>query len=312
MNARNRLAALLAAGSLVMAIVAVTSAAPPTYGISLTKSANPASVPAGGGNVTYSVTLVATGTGFFGTVNVNDGMAACTLSAPTGDSDADTNLDPGESWVYTCTVNGVVPNTSNTATVVACHNASGACNQATQDASDSDTITVTSCGCTAPPPTASLAPPTSTPVAPTDTPVPPTDTPAPPTSTPVAPTDTPVPPTDTPAPPTDTPVPPTDTPVPPTDTPALPTGTVVPPTDTPAPPTGSSQASQAGIVTTAPTQNPTSGQEGVDVTPPTTDTNIDGAARPADKSWMLVISLGLLLASIVVATPSRTVREERE
>jgi len=113
-------------------------------------------------------------------------------------------------------------------------------------------------------------------------------------------------------PPTDTPVPPTATPVAPTDTPAPPTGTVVPPTDTPAPPTGSSQASQAGIVTSAPTQNPTSGQEGVDVTPPTTDTNIDGAARPADKSWMLVISLGLLLASIVVATPSRTVREERE
>jgi len=312
MNARNRLAALLAAGSLVMAIVAVTSAAPPTYGISLTKSANPASVPAGGGNVTYSVTLVATGTGFFGTVNVNDGMAACTLSAPTGDSDADTNLDPGESWVYTCTVNGVVPNTSNTATVAACHNGSGACNQTTHDASDSDTFTVTSCGCTAPPPTASPAPPTATPVAPTATPVAPTDTLAPPTSTPVAPTDTPVPPTSTPVAPTDTPVPPTATPVAPTDTPAPPTGTVVPPTDTPAPPTGSSQASQAGIVTSAPTQNPTSGQEGVDVTPPTTDTNIDGAARPADKSWMLVISLGLLLASIVVATPSRTVREERE
>ena len=94
MNARNRLAALLAAGALVMALVAVTSAAPPTYGVSVDKSANPANVPTGGGTVVYTVSIVATGTSFFGTVVVDDGMAACTLGAP-GDTDADTNLDPG-------------------------------------------------------------------------------------------------------------------------------------------------------------------------------------------------------------------------
>src|SRR5215218_3037285 len=65
MNPRNRLAALLAAGALVMALAAVASAGPPTYGISLTKSANPANVPVGGGTVVYTVAATATGTGFF-------------------------------------------------------------------------------------------------------------------------------------------------------------------------------------------------------------------------------------------------------
>lgn len=261
MKTRTRLAALLAAGSLVMALGAVASAGPPTYGINLTKSANPANVPLAGGTVVYTVSLAATGTGFFGTLIVNDGMAGCTLGAPTGDTDADTNLDPGETWAYTCTVNNVVPGTQNTATVNACHNSSGSCPQADQDATDSDSVTVgEGPDITQPPVT---QPPATDPPA--------TDPPA----------------TDPPA--TDPPV--TDPPV--TDPP----GTQGPDATPVATPSFADEVDDTGDA---------------DETEPTTDTVFgSGAARPSDRSWMLVVALGLLLASIVVMTPSTKARDER-
>lgn len=240
MNARTRLGALLAAGALVMALAAVTSAAPPTYGVSLTKSADPENVPVGGASVDYTILVAATGTGFFGTVNVDDGMTGCTLGAPTGDTDADGNLDPGETWSYSCTVALVTPETQNTATVNACHNNSGACNQATHDATDSDTITVGEG------PDITEPPVTEPPV--TEPPV------------------------------TEPPV--TEPPV------TLPPGTTNP-----------SPTADVG--------------DDVDATEPTTDAvSGGGAAKPSDRSWMLVVALGLLLASIVVVTPSSTAARE--
>ena len=253
MNARKRLAALLAAGSLVMALAAVTSAAPPTYAVSLTKSANPASVPSGGGDVVYTVAATATGTGFFGTVTVDDALTGCTLGAPTGDTDADGNLDPGETWSYTCTVN-VTPGTQNTASVNACHNGSGACNQASHDATaTSNTVTI------------GLGPDV---------------TPAP-TAPPVT--------------------------APPVTAPPVTAPPVTAPPVTAPPATGP-------VITEAPaTANPTA-DVGVDTdaTMPRSDTVVGGpAARPSDRSWMLVIALSLLLASIIVISPARSAREEQ-
>ncbi|HET9853376.1 MAG TPA: hypothetical protein VFP56_12860 [Candidatus Limnocylindrales bacterium] len=255
MNARNRLAALLAAGSLVMALAAVTSAGPPTYSLSVDKSANPANVPVAGTSVVYTIAVAATGTGFFGTVNVDDGMAGCTLAGPTGDTDTDANLDPGETWSYTCTVTGVVPDTANTATVIACHNSSGACNQATQDATASDTFTVgTGPDITEPP---ASEPPAS----------------EPPASEPPA-----------------------------SEPPAS------------EPPASEPPASEPPASAPPASVNPSADvADDVDATMPSSDTAIGGgAAKPADRSWMLVVALGMLLASIVVVSPSRTAREERE
>ena len=49
-----------------------------------------------------------------------------------------------------------------------------------------------------------------------------------------------------------------------------------------------------------------------DETEPSTDAIVgDGEARPSDRSWMLVIALGMLLASVVIITPSTAVRQHR-
>jgi hypothetical protein len=249
MNARNRVGALLAAASLLMALVAVTYAAPPTYGVSLTKSANPTTVPPAGGSVTYTIVVTGTGTGDLLTVSVDDGMAGCTLSGPTGDQSSGAGagkLEQGESWTYTCTVNGVAPGTQNTATVFACKNAS-ACNQSAHDVNDSDSVTVGQGEGGGPTPTPTIAPPTATPTV------------APPTATPTV---------------------------------AAPTATAT-----------------EGAGTPTATVDPSSDEEAVDATVPNTDTLAgSGNARPGANTWLLVVSLGLLLASIVVVSPPRPAR----
>lgn len=117
------------------------TAQPPgqSYSIDIEKSAEPALVPPSGGDVTYTITVVATGSGFFNTVVVDDGMVGCTLSGPTGD-DGDDKLKPGETWTYTCTVTGVTPGTENTATANGCHDKSACVDS--HDATDTDAVTV--------------------------------------------------------------------------------------------------------------------------------------------------------------------------
>jgi hypothetical protein len=144
MDLRKKLGALLGAGGLLMLAASTVFAGgggPPTYTISVEKTADPANVPPSGGTVEYTISVTATGTGFFQVVNVADGMDGCTLGAPTGD-DGDGDLEPGETWDYSCTVTDVEPETVNTATVNACHNAGGSCNQSAHDATGSDEVTV--------------------------------------------------------------------------------------------------------------------------------------------------------------------------
>jgi uncharacterized repeat protein (TIGR01451 family) len=124
MRAYRKTLAVLAAGTLVMAFNAVALAGgAPTYDISVEKSASPEEVPASGGTVTYTIEVHNEGTGFFQGVVVEDDMDGCTLSEPTGD-DGDEKLEEGETWTYTCTVEGVMPGDENTATVAACHDGS--------------------------------------------------------------------------------------------------------------------------------------------------------------------------------------------
>jgi hypothetical protein len=92
-----------------------------------------------------------------------------------------------------------------------------------------------------------------------------------------------------------------------TDTPA-PTDTAAP-TDTPAPtdtaaPTGTPEGTGAGATDTP---VPTGGGAGDTEAPTQPPTNALGAngSGPSDGAWLLVVGLGVLLASIVVLTPAR-------
>lgn len=151
---KRRLAALIGAAVLTFAAVGSVTAKP-VYTIDVTKVADPASVPAEGADVTFTVTVTAT-SGDFHTVNVDDTMVGCTLSGPTGDVGSDGILSNGESWTYTCTVTGVAPSTQNTANVAACHDSSPNCNSDSHDASGQGQVTVGECEAdcpTAQPPT---------------------------------------------------------------------------------------------------------------------------------------------------------------
>jgi hypothetical protein len=144
MTARNRLAVLLGAAALAISVASVTIAAPPKiYSIRVQAFADPTTVPPGGGTVTFSAAVSNNGTGTFQQVAPESGLAACVLTGPTGDQATGSGkgkLEPGETWLFSCTVDGVMPGTQNTVTVTACQN-NGACGTR-GDASGTDTVTV--------------------------------------------------------------------------------------------------------------------------------------------------------------------------
>jgi uncharacterized repeat protein (TIGR01451 family) len=144
MNKRSRLAALVGAGILTFAAVGAAVAVPPTYSINVTKTADPPTVPSGGASVTFTVWVENNGTGDLHTVDIVDSLAGCTVAFSAGDTNTNGILDSGETWSYTCTVAGVTPQTSNTATVNACHNNSD-CNQQAHDAAGEGQVTVGLC-----------------------------------------------------------------------------------------------------------------------------------------------------------------------
>jgi uncharacterized repeat protein (TIGR01451 family) len=272
MNIRNRLAALFAAGALVMTVGAVALAAPPSYSISVDKTATAA--PPSGGTVTFTVAVDNTGSGHLAQVNVSDTMAGCTLSAPSGDLDTDGNLDENETWTYTCSVSDVTPGMSNTATVNACHSA-GTCNNSSHDATGTDTVTVEEgAEVTSPPAT---EPPATEPPA--------TEPPAtePPATEPPA--------TEPPA----------------TEPPATePPATEVPPSFAP--------SQDQGGESDAPSANPTQDQGGESDAPNATQASTDtigggSSTRSGDTTWMLILALSMLLASVLLASPSKAVRK---
>jgi hypothetical protein len=122
MTRRTRIAAVFAAAGLLSMAASTAIAVAPTYSISVTKTANPTAVPTAGGSVDFTVSVTATGTGFFQSIVVTDTMVGCTVTGPSGDAGSDGKLSPGETWTYACTVANVMPGDTNTANVHACHN----------------------------------------------------------------------------------------------------------------------------------------------------------------------------------------------
>ena len=112
--------------------------------IEVSKTADPATVPAGGGDVEFTVSVTGTGTGFFNSVDVIDEMAGCTLEGPFGDQDGGAGadkLEQDETWTYTCTVEDVEPGTENEVSAFGCHDQSEPC-AGEHDATDVASVTV--------------------------------------------------------------------------------------------------------------------------------------------------------------------------
>lgn len=144
MGKRSRLGALVGAGVLMFAAVGAVSADAPTYTFTVTKTADPETVPVEGGDVTFTISVHNTGTGLFHTITPTDDMVGCTPAGPVADAGSDGILSAGETWAYTCTVSDVLPDTTNTATVNGCHNASD-CNQSAHDYQAEGEVTVGLC-----------------------------------------------------------------------------------------------------------------------------------------------------------------------
>jgi uncharacterized repeat protein (TIGR01451 family) len=111
------------------ATVTVATSAP---GIRLVAAANPTSLPAGGGSVTYTYVVTNTGNAPLTTVTLGDNRCD-DVEFVTGDTNGDGRLDINETWQYRCTTT-VAATTTNTAGV------SG--RAGTTTVSDTDTATV--------------------------------------------------------------------------------------------------------------------------------------------------------------------------
>jgi hypothetical protein len=145
MQRRRAFGALLAAGLLTfVAVGAAAAVGAPTYTFDVTKTADPATVPVEGGDVTFTISVHNTGTGLFHVITVGDDMVGCTPAGPVTDAGSDGVLSAAETWDFTCTVAGVLPDTTNTASVNGCHDA-GACNPESHDYQAQGEVTVGLC-----------------------------------------------------------------------------------------------------------------------------------------------------------------------
>jgi hypothetical protein len=141
------LGAAFAALAVSLLFVSAALAAPPAFGIGLEKTAAPATLPSGGGDVTYSYWVTNTSTGeegatHFQVVTVTDDKCDA-VTFDSGDTDGDGRLDIGETWLFTCDAT-ITETTTNTAQAFGCHEPSPNCNSGHNDAaSDTASATVT-------------------------------------------------------------------------------------------------------------------------------------------------------------------------
>ncbi len=96
------------------ATVQVTLPPPPPPLINVVKTASPASLPSGGGSVTYSYTLTNPGAVALSSVIVTDNKCS-PITLTGGDTNNDSKLDPSETWHYTCSKT-ITTTTTNIAT----------------------------------------------------------------------------------------------------------------------------------------------------------------------------------------------------
>lgn len=107
----------------------------PVSGIQITKAASPTAQTSGPGSVTYTYKVTNPGTFALSNVSVADDKVS-PVNYVSGDVNTDNQLQPGETWIYTATVN-LTATTTNTATVTAQER------QATATDTASVTVTVT-------------------------------------------------------------------------------------------------------------------------------------------------------------------------
>lgn len=163
MSKRARFGALAGAFALTLAMASTALAAPKAYDLTVVKSADKTSLPAGGGTVVFTIAVTNTGTGAFHGVAVSDSKCSpVAFSSSSDGSDpgangSDSFLQPGEWWKFTCSWKFTASGTyTNTATASGCGDGSTEqCNQgAHADASaTSNTVTITVAAAAAPAPT---------------------------------------------------------------------------------------------------------------------------------------------------------------
>lgn len=149
------LGAAFAALAFSVLFVGAALAVAPTYTITVDKTAVPASLPKGGGSVTYWYVVTNTGTGDLQSVDLADNKCA---SVTFDSSDNSTNpANPGDKllgspdgtpaadlhwWKFKCTAS-LTATTTNTVSVVGCHSGSNCDQSGNHDAAATDSATVT-------------------------------------------------------------------------------------------------------------------------------------------------------------------------
>ncbi len=88
-----------------------------TPGIKVVKSADPTTLPAGGGDVTYKFAVTNVGNVALTSVSVSDVPSCGTINLDSGDTNSNNKLDLTETWMFSCTTN-VTTSTTDTATAV--------------------------------------------------------------------------------------------------------------------------------------------------------------------------------------------------
>lgn len=116
------------------------------YEITLDKAATPATLPAGGGDVTYWYTVTNTGTNHFQSIGLADDKCDTITFDSSSDGTDPANpgdkLNEGEWWKFSCDAS-LTATTTNTATAVACHSASNCDSSGSHEAEATDSFTVT-------------------------------------------------------------------------------------------------------------------------------------------------------------------------
>lgn len=145
MSKRTRIVAA-AFGALAISAFFVTGAlaAKPVPSISVTKTASPATVPAGGANVKFTIVVTNDGNSDFHGLAISDSKAACVLDKDGSDITGSNKFAQGDTYTATCTYKVTAAQT-NTVTVSACTDGSvDQCNNADHlvTATASATVTV--------------------------------------------------------------------------------------------------------------------------------------------------------------------------
>ena len=107
---------------------------PPTPQISVDKSGSPTTLPSGGGAVTYRYLVTNPGTLALSAITVSDDKCS-SVRFIDGDTNNNQKLEAGETWLYSCSMT-ITATTTNTGT------ATGRSGTATVQATDRETVTV--------------------------------------------------------------------------------------------------------------------------------------------------------------------------